>query len=148
MVPKSKIWKEQWGLKWSPFFISAPFKLTIESAQWKSTACARILPGSQHHTKRRHSDVSVWSVATELLDNQAHRLPVQACDFIPQPEKQEEGKKKKRNRNSPLICECHRREMIRQLKTIWTVRNHKLVPEDSAIGKASTPSFLPLCVKE
>ena len=70
--PRGKIWKEQWGLNWSPFFISAPFTLTIESSQWKSGAGARILPASQRHTKKRHSDVSVWSVAMELQDNQPH----------------------------------------------------------------------------
>lgn len=134
MVPKSKIWKEQWGLKWSPFFISAPFKLTIESSQWKSRGCARIQPASQHHTKKRHSDVSVWSVAMELQDNQHHGC---LCKLVTPYHSQ---KKKKRKEGTTYLWVPSSWDTW-HVKFTELVKSHKFVPEGSAIINTLTPSI-------
>lgn len=96
----SKTWMEQQGLKWSPVFISAPFKPTIEISQWNSPGRARILPVLQIHTKKRHSDVSVWSVAMELKDNPPH-----GCLCKPVPPLNSEERKKEKKEQETMTCE-------------------------------------------
>lgn len=122
----SKTWMEQQGLKWSPVFISAPFKPTIEISQWNSPGRARILPVLQIHTKKRHSDVSVWSVAMELQDNPPHGC---LCKPVPPLNSEERKKERKRAGNHDLWS-----------VTVMTyfssrIKNHRFLPVGSAISE-------------